>query len=443
MENSQKEYAPKRIEHLLNAKKDMLDSKEQLMLILAFIAYKDATIPKNMQDPAKVCEHIKTVLSNVKPVQEIVWGPAIGGMEKKPDKNSSPQKYLYRFLANSAMCVKLVSKSKLLPCIPQNDDLPISSLLSRSLLKFETLSDSTARLEYFNRPLMYIVKDSTGMSRPEYTVVIRGPNPNSLSTLKEEYDISTPVEWKPEAKFGGNMNIVVSPATQACISSGTHKYMKDYLALSPGRDFCGANQNIVDFLKDEICKDKGITINFTGHGMGGLLATTMALWFQEELESEGYTSKDGVDIRAYSFGAPAPGNEEFAQHSHKVLGDKCTIYTNRLDITVYQWIGRDIKDKVLYLYSDVEIAPDPLVIEYLSVITKTMHADWYAKLKNEKHIFSVLKSARDYIEEAAYQHLFPYILAVERRSQTEEVWSDIKSITEALYYSWSVFYFFL
>ena len=60
----------------------------------------------------------------------------------------------------------------------------------------------------------------------------------------------------------------------------------------------------------------------TGHSLGGALATLAAYDIRKQLQA---SSKQGVEVMCYSFGAPRTGNHAFAADYNRVVPDTWSI----------------------------------------------------------------------------------------------------------------------
>ncbi|HEX3048774.1 MAG TPA: hypothetical protein VHY08_28760 [Bacillota bacterium] len=192
-----------------------------------------------------------------------------------------------------------------------------------------------------NVAMMYIAKDNcTG----EYTVVVRGTNPFSLvSGWFEDLVVWEKAFWKK-----------LSPGTlapDAMISEATFNSLGIHLKLRyQGLTF-------FEFLETQMLK-QNITVNFTGHSLGGLLAPTLALWFYENLSPE---YRDKIEkIGVFSIGAPSAGDYHFTTYIDQLFKENSLFqgrtfyYRNVYDVTANVWHTEDMK-KIAGFFQDYGI----------------------------------------------------------------------------------------
>lgn len=192
-----------------------------------------------------------------------------------------------------------------------------------------------------NVAMIFIAKDN---STNQYTVVVRGTNPFSLvSGWFEDLVVWEKAYWKKLSPG--------TPAQDAMISEATFNSISIHLELRhQGLTF-------FEFLKTQML-NQNITVNFTGHSLGGLLAPTLALWFYENLASEfhGQIEKIGV----FSFAAPSTGDRRFTNYIDQVFGEnplfqgRTFYYRNVQDVSVNVWHREDMK-KISRFYQDYGI----------------------------------------------------------------------------------------
>jgi hypothetical protein len=202
-----------------------------------------------------------------------------------------------------------------------------------------------------NYALMYIVQDHANLD--EYTVVIRGTNPlSSYSWISQDLDVGQKVPWNKISEY--------SPDTGAMISNATNTAMEIHTSLKypEGASF---SKTFFEFLRDIVMKGKKLTINFTGHSLGGLLAPTLALWFYDMMGTPDLKDfRDNISIKVYGFAGPTAGDNKFAEYSDSILKAPSffrsfTRYINKLDVAVNVWNKDDMKNILSFYGDDVPI----------------------------------------------------------------------------------------
>lgn len=192
-----------------------------------------------------------------------------------------------------------------------------------------------------NVAMIYIAKSA---SANEYTVAVRGTNPFSfVSKWFEDLVVWEKELWQKKSPR--------TPAKDAMISEATFTSLSIHLELRhQGLTF-------FEFLKTQMLKQT-ITVNFTGHSLGGLLAATLALWFYENLTSE---YRDRIEkIGVYSFAAPSAGDRAFTNYIDRVFEEnplfagRTFYYRNVLDVAVNVWHTEDMR-KISGFYQDYGI----------------------------------------------------------------------------------------
>lgn len=185
----------------------------------------------------------------------------------------------------------------------------------------------------------------------EYTVVIRGTNPISLySWIVEDLSVTRQVEWDECTgnKKKNRYKIKISHASSNAVK--IHSELKAFCWFY-GADksnygyknytFCQyLNECVFSYLGD---KEK-ITLNFTGHSLGGTMASTLAQWFYD-------TQPDiakRCDINVYALACPTAGNKEFAELVETTFHDSLKVYLNDSDGAAHAWSDLNAYQKKLW-----------------------------------------------------------------------------------------------
>jgi len=152
----------------------------------------------------------------------------------------------------------------------------------------------------------------------EYTVVIRGTNPESwLSWTQEDFDIGTTV---PFSTYAAN-----APA-DALIAAGTANGMNDLLSLADPT----TGQSIVQYLQQA---DPGY-LYVTGHSLGGTLTPPMFGYLNYALYGGGFVH----NMALFSFAGLTAGNAGFNTYFNGLFNPEFPWrYHNTLDIAPFMW----------------------------------------------------------------------------------------------------------
>src|SRR5262249_50213369 len=92
-------------------------------------------------------------------------------------------------------------------------------------------------------------------------------------------------------------------------------------------------------LSDE--RRDGLEVTVAGHGKGGALAPTVALWLREAHDSsdpgERWDEQRQSQIRCHAFAGPSPGNSAFAARIDARLGEDHHHLRNMNDLVTHAW----------------------------------------------------------------------------------------------------------
>jgi len=152
-------------------------------------------------------------------------------------------------------------------------------------------------------------------------VALRGTNPVSLSTwLLEDFDVSNIVPWP----YAG-----AQAPLEPCISKGT------LLAILGIQSMRADGKLLIEFLRDVVAAHPSAQLTFTGHSLGGLLASTLAVAFLDQRTAWDPAGHVAVDV--HSFAAPTAGNRDFAAHSDGRLQGALHRVWNTHDVAPHAW----------------------------------------------------------------------------------------------------------
>lgn len=174
-------------------------------------------------------------------------------------------------------------------------------------------------------------------ARDDYSLVIRGGSPmslwdhnlESLACLEQE-----PWTW---ALGAGNL----APA----VCGGVHRQLAVIREMTPEEQLPGAGRTLAEFLATRVAEfhgDRKLPIHVSGHGIGGTLASVVALWL---LDTQGSLSardlawdpQHRAKPHCTAFAGPSPGNSDFASYIADRLGPRLDLIHNSLDHAPALW----------------------------------------------------------------------------------------------------------
>ncbi len=191
----------------------------------------------------------------------------------------------------------------------------------------------------FDDGMVYVVRERRAPHEPpHFTIAIRGTNPISLSTwLLTNFTVATTASWPYGAP----------PAPlQPMISTGTHLALSRLESLVPVQGMPGEGLRLVDFLREEVANHRGAVVTLTGHSLGGLLASTLALALLDQRLA--WDDAQQVSIEVYSFAAPIAGNSDFADYTNRRLGRALHRIWNTHDVVPRAWDPTLLEDLGAY-----------------------------------------------------------------------------------------------
>jgi len=180
----------------------------------------------------------------------------------------------------------------------------------------------------------------------QLVVAIAGTNPYSfLDWIVEDFLVSSQVPWLTGSPF----------SLERKISLGTFNGLSVLQHLTPGPGQAGAGVLLKDFLAAQVSAP--ITVNVTGHSLGGALSPTVALWLHD-VRAE-WDPAGNASLAVLPSAGPTAGNSAFAQYSDSQIGAQVTRLYNPLDIVPKAWMTSDLQE-IPNLYAP-DIEPDLFV----------------------------------------------------------------------------------
>lgn len=253
-------------------------------------------------------------------------------------------------------------------------------------------------------------------SRDDYTVVLRGGGPmsfwdhnlESLACLEQE-----PWIW---ALGSGNL----APA----ICGGVNQQLAVVRELTPEEQLPGAGRSLAEFLSarvGELDGDRKLPIHVVGHGVGGTLATVVALWL---LDTQGSLSARDLawdplhraKLHCTAFAGPSPGNSDFGTYIADRLEARLDLIHNSLDPAPALWDTQTLAGLAELYRPHVE---DPAVVRALTeaLCDELERSGVEYEQPPARIIEGRLNTMlpKTFVAQAEYQHLhaYPELLGVE------------------------------
>ncbi|PRQ06749.1 Lipase [Enhygromyxa salina] len=241
-------------------------------------------------------------------------------------------------------------------------------------------------------------------------VVIRGgaplcvcdPSVESLGWFEQE-----PWVW---ARNPGDL----APA----VCSGIHRQLDVIRELTVDEQLPGAGRSLAEFLAASVNAldgDRKLPVHVVGHGLGGALATVVALWLRDT-QGSGASRDVGWDparhakLHCMAFAGPTAGNGDFAIYISERLGAQLELIHNSLDHAAALWDTQTLVGLAdLYRPHVVEPTVIRVVIEALGEELERHGVEY------EQPPARVLPGQLNtqlppsYAAQAAYQHLHAYV----------------------------------
>jgi hypothetical protein len=168
--------------------------------------------------------------------------------------------------------------------------------------------------------------------------------------------------------------------------------------------------DLLSFLAEEArATDTPLDITVTGHSKGGALASTVALWLKDALDSQDLTERwdggRGARVSAYAFAAPTPGNAAFADRIDRVLASDHHHLRNRNDIVTHAWQVDEL-ERIPDLYAPRRMVLAPMIP---LIATKVRNLDYRQARAGVTTFAGTLDAGRGFAMEFIHQHLDAYL----------------------------------
>ncbi len=272
----------------------------------------------------------------------------------------------------------------------------------------------------FSNALIYMVENCNNEHK-EYTVVIRGTNPVSLSTwIFQNFDVGDMVAWKDVSPQFSNDTLqpMISEATETSIE--IHRSLED------------DNLTIFDKVEEILKESDGekVTINVAGHSLGGLMSSTLAQIMFDEFS----VIYPHSEFKIFSFAGPTAGNEDFVNHTQDSFNERLSCNACEYDIATHVWNYEDMKNDLPKIYEPEISLKFPITL-FLKRLVKKVKGRGYTHLFNEFNVPSEIVESRifdDYLTQSIYQHLFPYIAEAIADENIEPIVNEIVLVIEKM-----------
>ena len=239
--------------------------------------------------------------------------------------------------------------------------------------------------------VMYVASDGE-----QLVVAIAGTNPYAfLDWLVEDFQVSAQVPWATGSPYSADRKI----------SLGTFIGLSVLQTLKPGPGQPGAGVLLEDFLATQV--GAPITINVTGHSLGGALSPTLALWLDDVRQD--WDPAGNATLAVLPSAGPTAGNAAFAQYSDAQIGAQVTRLYNPLDVVPKAWTTSDLHE-LPDLYAP-NIEPDLVVKGFVALLLYISRNGDYTQINVGTPPIpgsSINTTIVDFLEQAAYQHVDAY-----------------------------------
>jgi triacylglycerol lipase len=296
---------------------------------------------------------------------------------------------------------------------------------------------------YVTCALMYVVKNKNAN---EYTLVIRGTNPISLySWFCLDINVGTQETWskaleqiEPKSKQPIHL-----PYNDINISKATYDALEIHAELKDDN-----NRTVLDWLAETVKPANAgpthIKLNITGHSLGGLLSTTLALWLHDKLLERGLHQY--VDFNIYAFAAPTAGNQHFVDYTQSVFNGKYKCFINEYDIVTHTWVKEKV-DNLSNIYGkNIELRQweknilnqlSGMLNKFTNIELQGYHrlvsdGDDRNKVIIESSVIEFLLFTTTYFREIIYQHIIPYVYCLSWLTRGKLIYGLIEELFSGL-----------
>jgi triacylglycerol lipase len=257
----------------------------------------------------------------------------------------------------------------------------------------------------------------------QLVVAVAGTNPYSfLDWIVEDFLVSSQVPWPTGSPF----------PQERKISLGTFIGLSVLQTLTPGPGQSSAGVPLQDFLATRV--GAPITINISGHSLGGALSPALALWLHDVRAK--WDPAGNATLAVLPSAGPTAGNAAFAQYSDSQIGAQVTRLYNPLDIVPKAWVTADLQT-IPNLYAP-NIPPDFFVNGFADLAADISKDGGYTQINlnapplpgsaiNTGIINPLLPSILNFFGQVAYQHVDAYSVLLGTTAALDPVMQILKA----------------
>ncbi|SEU21601.1 lipase family protein [Stigmatella erecta] len=255
---------------------------------------------------------------------------------------------------------------------------------------------------------MYVAQST--MDPSQYVVSMSGASPASVfEWMAEELLVALQVPWGTGTE-----------AADAKISLGIASGLSVLQEMTPSGARPGAGTALAGFLKT--LTGTKVKVDVTGFGLGGALASTVAVWLADTKGVPGHWDPQGhAQLTCLSFAGPSAGNGAFAAYADRKPGLTMVRFANDLDWVTQAW-GAASLAKAATLYSPIIPGTEPIraLVERAEHTTRSgdytqvqaLAPPLMGRVKYNDGFITVPPSPGghlvDFIKQVGYQHTGPY-----------------------------------
>jgi hypothetical protein len=238
-----------------------------------------------------------------------------------------------------------------------------------------------------------------------YDVVLRGTNPiSAMEWIAQDFQVLKKVPWRELSPGPAPADAMISEGAAAAIA------LRLAMSPEPGRPGAGISleRELVGILEDS---EGPCVLRFTGHSLGGLLASATALWLVDRLDAEGRDDlREKLRLEVYAYAGPTAGNAAFAAYlESRLSGGILNRYASDLDVAPIAWAEESMRS-LPELYAP-DIRMDGLTSSLYRLCMALAKGQGYEQPGERILVPSGIVPAKGgvYLLEAAYQHSVPYL----------------------------------
>ncbi|MFV8755239.1 lipase family protein [Nannocystaceae bacterium ST9] len=247
-------------------------------------------------------------------------------------------------------------------------------------------------------------------STDDFCVVIRGGSP--ISPFSQQLDGFACLEQEPWVWMQDNTD-GIAPA----ICGSVDRQLRVIRQLTPEEGLPGAGRTLCEFLGEQVearSVDRRTPIHVTGHGMGGTLASVVALWLLDTqghvpMREAAWDPQRRAKLHCTAFAGPSAGNPDFAGYIADRLGPELALIHNRLDHAPALWDTQTLLELPdLYQPHVQDTALIRALVDALAGEIERSGLEFEQPPALELDGTLALHLPPSYVAQAIYQHLHAY-----------------------------------